>query len=295
MKYALPLFLVFTVTSCATTTQEAQLQTALSLSKEHFKNTATVKDDSLDTVATITTVNGFQEKRGLLGIVWDDNFLRAFIDKKTGKTSFQIYQVIYYQGSGWNFFQTVNFETPSGPQSKPVTVISRDVDCTGSRYSGCTYVEHVAFDVDESLLRTIAANYSPGQRAGWKFKFAAKSGRDYNDGMLPAEVAGLLDKVDEYLNAGGFGRGFQTSSSMPTLSQKEKWVTTMATKNGCNGVIRVNVKNKDGAREIFEAICENRTLEFTCEFSGPVSEAMGGIPFVTVTGKSYQTQPACWR
>lgn len=207
MNYAMALLLALALTGCATTTREAQIQTALSLTKEHFKNTAMVKDDSLDTVATITTVNGFQEKRGLLGIVWDDNFLRAFIDKKTGKTSFQLYQVIYYQGSGWNFYQTVNFETPSGPQSKPVTVISRDVDCTGSRYSGCTYVEHVAFDVDESLLRTIAVNYSPGQRAGWKFKFTAKSGKDYNDGMLPAEIAGLLDKVDEYLNGKGFARG----------------------------------------------------------------------------------------
>jgi hypothetical protein len=134
------------------------------------------------------------------------NFLRAFIDKKSGKTSFQVYQVIYYQGSGWNFFQRVNFETPSGPQSKPATVIKRDVDCTGSRYSGCTYIEHVAFDVDESLLRTIASGYSPGKSSTWKFKFTAKSGQDYNDGMLPAEVAGLLDKVDEYLASKGLAR-----------------------------------------------------------------------------------------
>lgn len=88
------------IVGCATVTRESQIQTALSLTKEHFKNTTTVKDDPLDTVATITTVNGFQEKRGLLGIVWDDNFLRAFIDKKSGKTSFQVYQVIYYQGRG---------------------------------------------------------------------------------------------------------------------------------------------------------------------------------------------------
>ena len=207
MKYAIALLLALSVTGCATTMRESQLQTALSLTKEHFKSTATVKDDSLDTVATITTVNGFQEKRGLLGIVWDDNFLRAFIDKKSGKTSFQLYQIIYYQAGGWNFFQTINFETPSGPQSKPVTIIKRDVNCTGSRYSGCTYVEHVGFDVDEGLLRTIAQGYSPGQRSGWRFKFTARSGQDYNDGMLPAEVAGLLDKVDEYLASKGFARG----------------------------------------------------------------------------------------
>jgi len=183
---------------CAGTTREGQIQTALSLTKEHFKNTATIKDDSLETTATITTINGFQEKRGLLGIVWDDNFLRAFINKKTGQTTIQIYQVIYYQGSEWNFFQTVNYETPTGPESRSVTIISRDVDCAGSRYSGCTYAEHVGFDIDEKFLRTIAGRYQPGQRAAWKFKFNAKSGKDYNDGMLPAEVAGFLEAIDAY-------------------------------------------------------------------------------------------------
>ena len=202
-KLTLIVLLASALVGCATTSREAQIETALSLTKEHFRSTAAVKDDSLDTVATITTVNGFQEKRGLLGIVWDDNFLRAFIDKKTGRTTIQLYQIIYYQGSGWNFYQTVNFETPAGPQSKPVTVIKRDVDCTGSRYSGCTYVEHVGFDVDEDLLRTIAGSYQPGQRDGWKFKFVAKSGREYNDGMLPAEVAGFLEAIDSYRAAKG--------------------------------------------------------------------------------------------
>lgn len=196
MKHLLALLLAFAATGCAT--KEAQIRKAENLSKEHFKNTATLEDDSLETVARITTVNGFAEKRGMLGIVWDDNFLRTFIDKDSGSTSFQLYQVIYYQGSGWNFYQTANYETPSGPQSKPVTVIKQDVQCTGSRYGGCTYVEHVAFDVEEGVLRAVAANYAPGRRAGWSFKFRAKSGNTYNDGMLAAEIAGLLDAVDEY-------------------------------------------------------------------------------------------------
>jgi hypothetical protein len=183
---------------CAASSREAQVQTAVNLSRDHFRLTATTKDDSLDTTATITTINGFMEKRGLLGVVWDDNFLRGFVDKKTGNTTIQLYQIIYYQGSGWNFYQTVNFETPTGPESRPATVIKRDVDCTGSRYSGCTYTEHVAFDVDERLLRTIAQRYQPGAMVGWKFKFSAKSGSDYNDGMLGAEIAGFLDALDSY-------------------------------------------------------------------------------------------------
>jgi hypothetical protein len=217
--------LALLVTGCGTIRTQAELESALSLTKEHFRNSATVEDDSLDTVAKIRTLHGFQERRGLLGIVWDDNFLRAFIDKKTGKTVFQLYQVIYYDGA-WNFFYTANFETPSGPQSKPVTVIERDVvDCSGRYYISCSYVEHVAFDIDESLLRTIAAKYAPGQHAAWKFKFDAKSGQEYKDGMLAAEIAGLLEKVDEY-------RGVKLSlqptrvlsgpPSKPTLSASER-------------------------------------------------------------------------
>lgn len=100
MKHLIIILFSLAITGCATNSREAQIQTAINLTPEHFKNTATVKDDSLDTIATITTVNGFQEKRGLLGIVWDDNFLRAHINKKTGQTSFQVYQSIYYQSSG---------------------------------------------------------------------------------------------------------------------------------------------------------------------------------------------------
>ncbi|HJV28862.1 MAG TPA: hypothetical protein VJ673_24515 [Aromatoleum sp.] len=201
---------LITLAGCAGVSQQAQYQTAISLTREHFRSTATIKDDPLDTIATINTANGFKEKRGLLGIVWDDNFLRAFIDKKSGKTTFQVYQVIYYQGSGWNFYQSVNFETPNGPVSVPVTVIDRSVECSGSRYGGCTYTEHIGFDLDESLLRTIAAGYQAGQPVAWKFKFNAKSGAEYRDGMLPAEIAGILDAVD----------GYRARRGLPTVATK---------------------------------------------------------------------------
>lgn len=185
------------------TTRETQINTALSLDKAHFKQTMIVKNDSLDTVAKFSTVSGFKEKRGLLGIVWDDNFIRAFVDKKTGLTTFQVYNSIYYKGSGWKFYNRVNYETPSGPKSTKVTVITRDVDCTGSRYGGCTHNEHVAFSVDYALLCTIASKYGPGVRAVWKYKIIPKAGDDYKDGLLPAEIAALVEMVNEYKKSKG--------------------------------------------------------------------------------------------
>lgn len=198
LNLGLAIMLVAAFVGCAGTNLEEQTQMAYNLTKEHFKNTATIKDDPLDTLATITTLNGFQFKYGR-DTVLNDNFLRAFINKKTGTTTIQLYQVIYYHGGGWNFFQTINYETPSGPEARRVKVISRNVDCSGSHYyGGCTYTEHLAFEIEEEFLRIIAAGYQPGQHVTWKFKFKAKSGREYKDGMLPAEIAGFLEAIDAY-------------------------------------------------------------------------------------------------
>lgn len=181
-----------------------QMQKLLDMTPDQFAACASVSDDSLDVVAKISTEPCFRETRGLLKIVWNDNFLRAHIDKKTGKATFQVYQYIGYEGD-WRFYQTVNYETPDGPRSEPVTEIARDVvGCSGSRYgAGCTLSEHVAFSVDEDLLRTIASKWQPGVAAGWRFKFGAKAAQDWQDGMSTAEVAGLLQVVDRYRAAHG--------------------------------------------------------------------------------------------
>jgi len=203
MRSTLAVLVVLGVAGCAVApTRETQVQTAHTLTKEHFRDTAEVKDDPLDTVATLSTANNRREKRSIPDLSSQNNFLRANVDKKTGKAVFQLYQVIYYSGYGWNFYQVANYESPIGPQSQPATVIARDVGgCM--QYVGCNYVEQVAFEIDESLLRRIAASYAPGTDAVWKFKFMAKSGRVYYDGMLPAELSGLLAKVDEYRKRNG--------------------------------------------------------------------------------------------
>lgn len=188
--------------ACSPQMREAKVDEALALSVDHFKNTATVKDSSLDLVATITTEPGFSEKRGLLGVVWNDNFIRAIVDKKTGKTTYQVYQAITYTGDSWKFYHSANYETPNGPVFVKAQSISRDVQC--SQY-GCTHYEHVAFTVPESLLRGIAKTHSnkPQARVWWRFKFNSKAGEDLETGMLPNEIAGALARVDQYKSARG--------------------------------------------------------------------------------------------
>lgn len=189
--------LAISITGCQT--RQEKIDHVISLTKEHFRDTATVKDDDLEVVATIHTKYGFIEKHGLLGIQWDDNFLRAFVDKNTGNTTYQAYNIVYYKNK-WRFYKWVNYETPDGPVAEDLTRIDSDVDCTGSRYGGCLFNEHVTFKVPESLLRTIAGKYEAtrGMQVGWKYRLKPQVGPNYNNAFLAAEVAGLLEAVDLY-------------------------------------------------------------------------------------------------
>jgi hypothetical protein len=182
---------------------EKQFKEYMALTPEHFQRSATVKDDSMETIAVITTEPGFKIKRGLLGMVNDDNFFRAFIDKKTGKTNFQLYEFINYVGE-WAFFETANYEGLTEVQSTTLDVLSREVGSC-SQMLGCFKREVVAFDVDEAVLRRVASGYDPSGKgtAGWKFRLKAKTGVQRDEGISPAEAAGILNAVEAYKKAHG--------------------------------------------------------------------------------------------
>jgi hypothetical protein len=182
---------------------EKQFKQYMALTPEHFQNGATVKDDSLETVAVITTEPGYQIKRGLLGLVNDDNFFRAFVDKKTGKATYQLYEYITYVGD-WAYFETANYEGVTEVQSVPLDILSRDVG-TCSQMLGCFKREVVAFDVDEAVLRRVATLYDATGKgtAGWRFRLKAKSGVQRDEGMSPAEAAGILNAVAAYKKTHG--------------------------------------------------------------------------------------------
>src|SRR5216684_5684218 len=88
----------------------------LSLTMEHFRDTATVKDDPVAAVTTISTENGYVEHRGLMRMVWNDEYLTSVIDEKTGQKSFQVYAWIIY-GGRWRAYETASYQTPSGQKS----------------------------------------------------------------------------------------------------------------------------------------------------------------------------------
>lgn len=173
-----------------------------SLTPEQFEHSASVKDDALETVTTISTEPGYSERHGLLRIVDSDNFLRVFVDKTSGAASYQLYQRILNRRFKWNDYELIKYEAPGGLKSVKLLKLGRNEDCSMRRLEGrCRYYETVAVPMDVALLKGIAGTYQPGQAVAWKFRFKAQSGIDHDDAMAAAEVAGLLAAVDDYRRA----------------------------------------------------------------------------------------------
>jgi len=166
----------------------------LSLGAEHFTQTASVTQEARAT--RITTERGYVERSGLMGEVWHDEFLAARIDHDSGRVSYEMDVSFTYRG-GSRSYQTAEFRGLEQLETVPVKVLKRQViNCpTGE----CTYTEYLAVPIDEALLRHIAQGYVPGKPQLWHFRILAKGGADYRGALSNAEVAGLLAKVDSYV------------------------------------------------------------------------------------------------
>jgi hypothetical protein len=209
MKFLTAALAPFIVLGLTANTAYAKDPALLSLTLEHFRDTATVKDDP--DAATISTENGFVEHKGPLRMVWNDVYLRSVIDKKAGQKSFQVYAWIIYSGR-WRSYETAGYQTTAGPKSVPVTLMDKEM--ANCAVGDCLYTERIAFPVDEELLRQLAATNVPGKPTMWAYKFIAKSGADFAGGLSSAEIAGFLAKVDDYTNTLPAVKAMTTSASL---------------------------------------------------------------------------------
>jgi hypothetical protein len=169
----------------------------LSLNMEHFRDTATVLGSPTDSAVTISTENGYQEHRGPMRTVWNDEYLEAVIDKKTGRKSYLVYVWITYTG-GLRGYGTASFQSPDGPRSVSTTLVVREKSLCAA--GDCTYTDRLTFPVDPDMLRRLAAQYASGTHSVWTFKLAGKSVPIYSGELSNAEIAGLLARVDSYEN-----------------------------------------------------------------------------------------------
>jgi hypothetical protein len=161
---------------------------------EHFRDTATVRDDAALGTSTVSTENGFVERHGPLRTVWNDEYLRAVINHATGQRSFEVEASFTYSGNRRKY-ASAGYQAAGSPQIVPVVIGKPDVlNCATGE---CSYTEHVSFPVDERLLRELAADAIAGHPHVWTFKVVGPSGADYGGTLSTAEIAGLLAKADE--------------------------------------------------------------------------------------------------
>lgn len=190
--YAAPLIALLSVPANAQKLSKGE-RAAIAATPEQIADMASVRNDPLDTVITITTEPFFQERSGLLRTVQADKFVRVLIDKKTGQSTFQVYVWVTYEGD-WHFADRVNYETKGGPVSAVVRRINSDVQsCT--RYS-CSKREDIAFNVPEADIREIAATAEAGKDQSWMFRIYGRTEGGTTTGILRTEVAGALIAAD---------------------------------------------------------------------------------------------------
>jgi hypothetical protein len=150
----------------------------------------------LEFETVISTEPAFRSGRGVLNNPWNDNHLRAVIDKRTGVVRFEVRQALQYHGL-FRDYRRVNFVGAEGLTSVPLIRRGDNRDaCFGPDTLGCFGREDVAFEVDEATLRSLAASGDPAGR--WAFKFKAAQGEDQQLGIARAEVVALLNRVDAY-------------------------------------------------------------------------------------------------
>lgn len=174
--------------------QAKRLEQFARLTPGEVAKLVTTADDDLESVATLTTDRVFKTPGGFSDRVRADNFLRALIDKKSGRTIFQLYAQLLYTGEPRRF-NGANFQLDGSIANRPLTISNVTVDCP---YGVCMHEEHIAFEIPEALLRELATRADERPVRPWRFRLKAQSGEDWTDDMAPAEAAGLLIAVDRY-------------------------------------------------------------------------------------------------
>ena len=196
--------LMLAVAACSPYRYQAVNQNLeLDVSKEGFARHMRVVDDSLEASAEITSLYGYRVF-AKNGVVYDDNFLRAYVHKKTGETVYQVYDRVYMKD--WYYLYRVNYRSGDEVKTQKLQRISSDVErCSSVPELGCRLREDVAWLASRELLNEIAESYVTDDkrkaweyRKTWEYRLKAKQGPDVNRTFYAAEVAAFIEAVDKY-------------------------------------------------------------------------------------------------
>ena len=77
------------------------------LTSEGVASVVTIADDDLEPTVVLTTAKAWSSRGKFTDPVRSDNFLRAFVNKKTGTKTFQLYEQVTYSFEYRNFRRVV--------------------------------------------------------------------------------------------------------------------------------------------------------------------------------------------
>ena len=170
---------------------------ALALDKTYFKNRLITENDIEKNTLVISTINGFHKKPRNNTKAWANNYITALIDKTTGNITYQINSLVQYKDHDKHLYKEVSYNTSTEHKTKDASILSHEISCLGSAYSGCTHTEHVAFTIDSTLLAEIASRYTEGSNNKWRYKLSPKKGRSYSAHLFIAEISALVEAARE--------------------------------------------------------------------------------------------------
>ncbi|WP_373476234.1 hypothetical protein [Sphingorhabdus sp.] len=180
--------------------EKKRLAAIAKLTPSQIAGTASIKDDPLEPLVTITTEAAFRWKGGFTDPVRADNMLRAILDRPTVTANYQLYQTITYSGN-WRRYDRANIAFPSGLKTIALTVIDRRV--VTCAYGPCVLEETVGFNLSEDDIDALAASYEQNPKATLKFRFKSATSFDWNDDLPAVEVVGLLQAVEKWKRSKG--------------------------------------------------------------------------------------------
>ena len=149
-----------------------------------------VQDDDLALVAQINSEK-IGRTKGHVTMGEGDVMLRAGVNKRTGRTLYEVTGAIGYWGE-WRYYSLAEYSSPDGPQQADLRSLARNVIACMAP-AGCKLQEVVTLDISEEMLRKIAAGDQP-----WRFRFSGNGPQQWNEEMSPVEVQAFLATVDSY-------------------------------------------------------------------------------------------------
>lgn len=200
MKRAMVLSLIigsFLLVSC-TPYQVKWAEVFNSMTVDSVKQCTTVRDDEMSNFITFSS-------RACLYDWYDrrlDFYVRAFIHKKTGYTSYQIYSKLI--SDNWSYPYAASYLLPGAQGNRKLLTVdgnrlsfASDVDC-GS-YS-CTHYEQFTFPLEKRYLDALSNNLGRLSRVSSreKFRISRRAEGDIDFVMNINELVGVYRMVENY-------------------------------------------------------------------------------------------------